>query len=330
MTSFSKFLVKGRDAQEVLQGIVANDVDVPPGTTVYTGMLNERGTYESDFTLTRITDDQYLLVTGTAQATRDFDTIEKAIPHDRHCTLVDVTGQYAVLAVMGPRSRELLQSVSKADWSNEAFGFGQSREVDLGYATVRATRLTYVGELGWELYVPVEFAVGVYETLHQAGKAFGLVDAGYYAIDSLRIEKGYRAWGRELTPDTNPFEAGLSFACKLDKEIPFRGRDALLKLRAEPLTRRMVVLTVDGADRMLWGGEAILRDGKPVGFVSSAAFGHTLGCPVAMGYVNNLEGVADAAYLNSGRYAIDVAGELLPAIVHLKAPYDPRSERVKC
>jgi 4-methylaminobutanoate oxidase (formaldehyde-forming) len=330
MTSFSKFLVKGRDAQEVLQGIVANDVDVPPGTTVYTGMLNERGTYESDFTLTRITDDQYLLVTGTAQATRDFDTIEKAIPHDRHCTLVDVTGQYAVLAVMGPRSRELLQSVSKADWSNEAFGFGQSREVDLGYATVRATRLTYVGELGWELYVPVEFAVGVYETLHQAGKAFGLVDAGYYAIDSLRIEKGYRAWGRELTPDTNPFEAGLSFACKLDKEIPFRGRDALLKLRAEPLTRRMVVLTVDGADRMLWGGEAILRDGKPVGFVSSAAFGHTLGCPVAMGYVNNPEGVADAAYLNSGRYAIDVAGELLPATVHLKAPYDPRSERVKC
>jgi heterotetrameric sarcosine oxidase gamma subunit len=330
MTSFSKFLVKGRDAQSVLQGLVTNDVAVPPGTAVYTGMLNERGTYESDFTLTRLADDQYLLVTGTAQTTRDFDTLEKAIPHDKHCTLVDVTGQYAVLAVMGPRSRELLQSVSKADWRNEAFAFGQSREVDIGYATVRATRLTYVGELGWELYVPVEFALGVYETLHAAGQAFGLVNAGYYAIDSLRIEKGYRAWGRELTPDTHPFEAGLSFACKLDKDIPFRGRDALLKLRAEPLRRRMLVLTADSAaDRMLWGGEAILRDGKPVGFVSSAAFGHTLGCPVAMGYVNHPDGVADAAYLGSGRYEIDVAGELLPATVHLKAPYDPRSERVR-
>lgn len=330
MTSFSKFLVKGRDAEEVLQGIVANDVAVPPGTTVYTGMLNERGTYESDFTLTRLAADQYLIVTGSAQTTRDFDYIEKSIPHDRHCTLVDVTGQYAVLAVMGPRSRELLQSISKADWSNDGFPFGQSREVDIGYATVRATRLTYVGELGWELYVPVEFAAGVYETLHTAGKPFGLLNAGYYAIDSLRIEKGYRAWGRELTPDSNPFEAGLSFACKLNKQIPFRGREALLKLRDEPLRRRMVVFTADGAaDRMLWGGEAILRNGAPVGFVSSAAFGHTLGCPVAMGYINKPDGVADAAYLTSGRYEIDVAGDLLPATVHLKAPYDPRSERVK-
>ncbi|RFU49567.1 FAD-dependent oxidoreductase [Paraburkholderia sp. DHOC27] len=330
MTSFSKFLVKGRDAETVLQGIVANDVAVAPGTTVYTGMLNERGTYESDFTVTRLSHDQYLIVTGSAQTTRDFDYIEKSIPQDKHCTLVDVTGQYAVLAVMGPRARDLLQSVSRADWSHAAFPFGQSREVDLGYATVRATRLTYVGELGWELYVPVEFAAGVYETLQQAGAAFGLVNAGYYAIDSLRIEKGYRAWGRELTPDVNPFEAGLAFACKLDKDIAFRGREALLKLRDAPLRRRMVVLTADGAaERMLWGGEAILRDGQPVGFVSSTAFGHTLGCPVAMGYINHPDGVADAAYLASGRYAIDVAGELLPATVHLKAPYDPRSERVK-
>jgi heterotetrameric sarcosine oxidase gamma subunit len=330
MTSFSKLLVKGRDAEAVLQGIVSNDVAVPPGTTVYTAMLNERGTYESDFTVTRLSHDQYLIVTGSAQTTRDFDYIEKSIPHDKHCTLVDVTGQYAVLAVMGPRSRDLLQSISKANWSNAAFAFGQSREVDIGYATVRATRLTYVGELGWELYVPVEFAAGVYETLQQAGARFGLVNAGYYAIDSLRIEKGYRAWGRELTPDSNPFEAGLAFACKLDKDIPFRGREALLKLRDEPLRRRMVVLTANGAaDSMLWGGEAILRDGKPVGFVSSAAFGHTLGCPVAMGYINNPDGAADTAYLTSGQYAIDVAGELLPATVHLKAPYDPRSERVK-
>ncbi len=330
MSSFSKFLVKGRDAQAVLQYIVANDVDVPPGTTVYTGMFNDRGTYESDFTLCRLAYDQYLIVTGSAQTTRDFDYIEKQIPQDQHCTLVDVTGQYAVLAVMGPRARDLLQSVSKADWSNASFAFGQSREVDLGYATVRATRLTYVGELGWELYVPVEFAVGVYEMLHAAGKQFGLVNAGYYAIDSLRIEKGYRAWGRELTPDYNPFEAGLQFACKLKKDIAFRGRDALMKLREQPVCRRMVVLTVDGATQhMLWGGEAILRNGKAVGFVTSAAFGHTLGCPVAMGYVNNPDAAASVDYLSTGHYAIDVAGETLPATLHLKAPYDPRSERVK-
>jgi len=331
MTSFSKFLVKGRDAEAVLQHIVANDVAVPPGTTVYTGMLNERGGYESDFTLTRLAADEYLIVTGSAQTTRDFDTIDKRIPHDKHCMLVDVTGQYAVLAVMGPLSRDLLASVSKADWSNDAFAFGQSREVDIGYATVRATRLTYVGELGWELYVPVEFAVSVYDTLHAAGAHFGLKNAGYYALESLRIEKGYRAWGRELSPDTHPFEAGLAFACKLDKNIEFIGRDALLKLRNEPLHRRLVVLTADGAsDRMLWGGEAILRDGKAVGFVSSAAFGHTLGCPVAMGYVKRDDGHAlDNAWLANARYEIDVAGERLPATLHLKAPYDPASTRVK-
>jgi 4-methylaminobutanoate oxidase (formaldehyde-forming) len=331
MTSFSKFLVKGRDAETVLQRIVANDVAVPVGTTVYTGMLNERGGYESDFTLTRVADDQYLLVTGSAQTTRDFDTLDKRIPPDSHCMLVDVTSQYAVLAVMGPHARDLLASVSKADWSNEGFAFGQSREVDIGYATVRATRLSYVGELGWELYVPVEFAVGVYETLQAAGKRFGLKNAGYYALESLRIEKGYRAWGRELSPDTNPFEAGLAFACKLDKDMPFIGRDALVKLRDEPLQRRLVVFTADGAsDRMLWGGEAILRDGKAVGFVSSAAFGHTLGCPVAMGYVKRDDGAPpDQAWLTSGRYQIDVAGDLLPATLHLKAPYDPASARIK-
>ncbi|HKR46839.1 MAG TPA: FAD-dependent oxidoreductase [Paraburkholderia sp.] len=330
MTSFAKLLVKGRDAEAVLQGIVANDVAVPVGTTIYSGILNDRGAYESDVTLTRLAEDQYLVVTGSAQATRDFDYLEKAIGHDRHCVLVDVTSQYAVLAVMGPHSRALLQSVSKSDWSPAAFPFGQSREVDIGYATVRATRVSYVGELGWELYVPVDFAVGVYETLHAAGEAFGLVNAGYYAIESLRLEKGYRAWGRELSPEHTPFEAGLAFACKLDKDIAFRGRDALLRLRDQPLQRRLAVFSAAGAsDRMLWGGEGILRDGKPVGSVTSAAFGHTLGCPVAMGYLSRPDGAVDAGWLAQGRYTIDVAGEPIPATLHLQAPYDPRSLRLK-
>ncbi|KUE90800.1 FAD-dependent oxidoreductase [Cupriavidus necator] len=339
MSSFSKYIVKGADAEAVLQYVMSNDVAVPPGQTVYTAMLNDRGTYESDLTVTRLAHDQYLLVTGSAQTTRDFNYIERLIPADKRCAIVDVTGQYAVLAVMGPRSRELLQSVSRTDFSNQAFPFGTSKEIDLGYATVRATRLTYVGELGWELYVPVEFAVGVHDTLHEAGKRFGLVNAGYYAIESLRIEKGYRAWSRELTTDIHPFEAGLSFACKLNTDIPFRGREALLKLRAAggaaQVRRRVAVVTLDGAsEAMLWGGEAILRtapDGtvRPAGFVTSAAFGHTLGCPVGMGLLARADGPADAAWIEGGKYHVDLAGELLPARIHLRAPYDPASERTK-
>jgi len=292
-------------------------------------MLNERGGYESDFTLTRLARDQYLLVTGSAQTTRDLDFIERRIPAGKHCSIVDVTGMYAVLAVMGPRSRELLQAVSKTDWSNAAFPFASSREVDIGYATVRATRLTYVGELGWELYVPVEFAAGVYATLHAAGDGYGLVDAGYYAIDSLRIEKGYRAWGRELTPEINPFEAGLGFACKLASSIPFRGREALAGCREQGLQRRIVALTVAAPQAMLWGGEAILRDGQPAGFVTSAAYGHTLGLPVALGLIQGAGARVDPEFIAAGRFAIDLAGELLPATVHLRAPVDPAGTRVR-
>ena len=333
MSSFAKFIVKGRDAEATLQAIVANDVAVPVGKTVYTGMLNDRGGYESDFTLTRTARDEYLIVTGSAQATRDRDFIERQIPESSRCVIVDVTAMYAVLAVMGPQSRTLLQSVSKADWSDQGFPFGWSREVDIGYANVRATRLTYVGELGWELYVPVEFAVGVYETLHDASRALppgaGLIDAGYYAIDSLRIEKGYRAWGRELSPERNPFEAGLQFACKLGQDIPFRGRDALLAIQREGIRRCVAALTVDAPDAMLWGGEAILRDGRPAGFVTSAAYGHTMGRPVAMGLIEHHSVTKSRNEIVAGRFEIDLAGVRLPAAAHLRAPYDPSNFRIR-
>jgi len=329
MSSFSKFIVKGRDAESVLQYLMANDVAVPPGRTVYSAMLNERGGFESDLTLTRLAHDEYLVVTGSAQTTRDFNYIERRIPTDKRCVIVDVTGLYAVLAVMGPRSRELLTRVSRANFANQHFPFGSSREVDLGYATVRATRLTYVGELGWELYVPVEQAVAVYETLHEAGADLGLVDAGYYAIESLRIEKGYRAWGRELTPDYTPLEAGLGFAVKLGTGIPFRGREALLALRQHGLMRRMVVLSVADPGPVLWGGELIVRDGRPAGHVTSAAYGHTLGSAVAMGYVGSNTAQVEDSVIEAGRYQIDVAGALVEARVHRHAPYDPRSARVR-
>ncbi len=329
MTSFSKFLVKGHDAEAVLQHIMANDVAVRVGRTVYSAMLNDRGGFESDLTLTRIAADQYLIVTGSAQTTRDLNYIERRIPCDRRCMIVDVTGMYSVLAVMGPNSRELLSSVSSADFSNAAFPFGSSREVDLGYATVRATRLTYVGELGWELYVPVEQTVSVYETLGNAGQDFGLCDAGYYALESLRLEKGYRAWGRELTPDYTPLEAGLGFAVKLSSGIPFRGRDALLKQRAEGVTRRMAAFTLTDRDATLWGGELILRNGKPAGHLTSAAYGHTIGCAVGLGYVVNDSGRVDDPYLIGGSYQVDIAGTLVNAELHVHAPYDPAARRVK-
>ena len=333
MSSFAKLLIQGPEAHSALQWLVANDVPAAPGATVYTGMLNERGGYESDFTITCIDDDQFMVVTSSGSAVRDRDVIERAIrSRDLRCAVTDITPMHSMLAVMGPRSRELLQRVSTARFDSAAFPFGTSQEIDLGYATVRATRLTYVGELGWELYVPVEFAAGVYAQLSEAGHDLGLVDAGYYAIDSLRLEKGYRAWGRELTPDINPYEAGLAFAIRLDKPA-FRGKRALQALKdaggSAAVARRVVSLVVDAAHTNLWGGELILRNNSPVGFVTSAAFGHTIGRPVALGIISNAHGPADPAWIEGGRYTIDLAGERFGAAVSLKAPYDPSSSRTR-
>jgi 4-methylaminobutanoate oxidase (formaldehyde-forming) len=335
MSSFGKLLVKGEDAHAVLQYLVANDVPTTTGRTVYTGMLNERGGYESDFTITCIDWDEFLIVTGSAQPVRDRDVIERALaamPRRMHCTLADLTAMYAMLAVMGPRSRELLSRVTTARLDDGSFPFATSQLIDLGYATVRATRLTYVGEMGWELYVPVEFAVAVYEELMRAGADLGVRNGGYYAIESLRLEKGYRAWGRELTPDVNPFEAGLAFAVDWDKG-DFRGRAALQGIRAaggnSAVQRRVVSLLVDATDTNLWGNELILRDEVPVGFVTSAAFGHSVGRPAALGLVTNPAGPAEKGWIESGRYRIDLAGERFSATVSTRAPYDPAGERVR-
>jgi 4-methylaminobutanoate oxidase (formaldehyde-forming) len=331
MSSFAKLVLKGPDAEAALEWLIASEVPTTVGQTVYTGMLNARGGYESDFTITRTDAQEFLIVTGSAQAVRDRDVIERALAdmHPRpRCELFDVTPIFAMLAVMGPRSRELLQRVSTARFDNASFPFGTSQEIDLGYATVRATRLTYVGELGWELYVPVEFAVGAYEALLRAGVDLGVKNAGYYAIDSLRLEKGYRAWGRELSPDINPIEAGLGFAVR-KSDTPFRGREAVQRARAEGVKRRVVSLVINAAHTNLWGGELILRDGQPVGFVTSAAFGHAIGKPVALGIVTRSDGLADAAWVDGGRWEIDLAGERYAAQVSLKAPYDPQGLRVK-
>ncbi len=334
-TSFSKYLVTGPQALAALQWLCTADVDVPPGRTVYTGMLNAAGRYEADITVTRLAADQFLIFSSAASTERDLDHIRRRLGDApgrpaAGTQVVDVTSAYAVYGVMGPRSRELLTRVSRADLSGDAFGFGQSRQIDLGYATVRATRLTYVGELGWELCVPAEFAVGVYEDLMAAGAGLGVVNAGYYAIESLRLEKAYRAFGRELTPDYGPVEAGLLFACKLKTEIGFLGRAAVEKVRAAGPRQRLVSFVLDDPDVMMWGGELLLRDGIAAGLVTSAAWGATIGASVGMAYVRHRDGdVVTPEYLRSGHYQVNVGGQLTGAAVSLRPPFDPDGEKVR-
>ena len=327
-TSFSKYLLVGPDAEQGLQWLCTNDVAVPLGKAVYTGMLNERGTYESDLTITRTGAVEFLIVSSAATTERDKDHIRKNLPAGSRAELVDVTSAMAVFGVMGPRSRALLATLTDADLSDAGFPFGTSRQISLGYATVRATRITYVGELGWEIYVPSEFAVGVYDDLMAAGEQFGVRRGGYYTIESLRLEKGYRAFGRELTPNDNPVEAGLLFTCKLTSDIEFLGRAAVERAKAEGPRRRLVSFAVDSADPMLWGGELIRRDGEVAGQVSSAAWGATTGACVGLGYLR-APTVITPDWVRAGRYTVDVGGTVYPITVSLGPIYDPGNERIR-
>jgi 4-methylaminobutanoate oxidase (formaldehyde-forming) len=329
-TSFGKLLVIGRDAEQALQRLCTADVAVEPGRAVYTGMLNERAGYEADVTVTRVAADRYLLVTSAASPVRDAAWIERHVRTGEHVSVVDVSSAYAVVGVMGPASRRLLGRLGPADLSDEAFPFSTSREIALGYATVRATRITYVGELGWELYVPAEFAVGVYEDLMAAGADLGLVDAGYSAINSLRLDKGYRAFGSDLTPDHTPLEAGLRFTCKLATPIDFVGRAALEAAIAAGARRRLVSLRVADPDAMLWGGELMLHDGAPAGQVSSAAWSATCGAAVGLAYVWRTDrGPVSAGDIKTGAWEVMVGDSVSPIEVRMGALYDPTSARVR-
>ena len=322
-TSFSKYVVAGPGAVAALQWICANDVDVPLGRCVYTPLLNRHGCYESDLTVTRTGQEEFLLVSSSATTVRDQDWIRRNLPEGSPVSVRDVTTAYAVIGVMGPRSRDLLGRLTGADLSEGGFPFATSRELDLGAATVRATRMTYVGELGWELLVPVEFAAGVYDALTEAGADLGVADAGYYAIESLRLEKGYRAFGRELTPDYTPVEAGLVFATKLKTDVDFLGRAALEAHRAALAVggprRRLVSVVVDSPEPMLWGGELVLRDGAPAGQVTSAAWGETVGSCVGLAYLRH-DAAVTSDWLAEGGFEVDVAGERFPVRVTLAAP----------
>jgi glycine cleavage system aminomethyltransferase T/glycine/D-amino acid oxidase-like deaminating enzyme len=287
-SSFGKLLLQGRDALAVLRRLCANQMDLPLGRMVYTAMLNARGGFESDLTVMRLAADRFMLITGSAQPVRDADWINRHIAADQHAVLTDVSPMWSVLSVMGPRAAELLARVSPDDVSPAALKFAHSAEIDLGHARVRAARMSYVGGPGYELYVPVEMTRHVYLALQEAGADLGLRDAGYYALDALRIEAGRRAWGAELGPDETPLEAGLMFAVKLDKPQAFIGQEALRRAQGEPLRKKLLSFVFDDPAVYAWGGESIVIDGQPVGELSSVGHSPAAGACVGLGYVRGL------------------------------------------
>ncbi len=326
-TSFAKFALKGRDAEAALSWIAANDVARPVGTLVYTQMLNDRGGIEADLTVVRRARDEYYIVTGTGFATHDFNWIRRNIPEGMNAELFDITSSNSVLSLMGPKARDILQAVTRADVSNASFPFGTAQVIGIAGCPVLAMRVTYVGELGWELHFPVEYATAVYAALHGAGAPHGLRNAGYRAIETMRLEKGYRAWASDIGPDHTPDEAGLGWAVKLRKNIPFKGRDAVAEQRAGGVEKMLATFTT-APDVILTGRETIYRNGKRVGWLTSGGFGHTIGKSIGMGYVRNAEGVTKD-YVMSGDYELEVATVRVPAEVTLKPLFDPGMERVK-
>ena len=320
-TSFSKLLLQGRDALAVLQRLCANEIDVAVDKMVYTAMLNERGGFESDLTVIRqqptAMGENFLIITGSGQAVRDFDWISRHIGPDERAILTDVSALYCVLSVMGPKASELLSRVSPDDLSAQGLKFSCTKMIDLGLARVRAARMSYVGGPGYELYVPVEMARHVYLALKATGADFGLRDAGYYALDALRIEQGRRAWGVELGPDETPWEAGLSHAVKLDKSVDFVGKTSLLASKSKPLRKKLVTLVFESPAAYAWGGEAIIVRGETVGEISSVGWSPRAGACIALGYVRG----APANELHDGTAAvIELWGEPTAVRLHDRWP----------
>ena len=327
ISSFGKLLVQGRDALALLQKLSAGDVDVAPGQVVYTQWLNARGGIEADVTVTRVAETEFLVLTAAATVGRDASRVLRHIG-DAFVTVTDVSAGYAMMSVMGPRSRDLLAPLTDADLSNDAFPFRSSRLIDLGWTYIRATRITYVGELGWELLVPSDAAVHVYDAVTQGGQALGLRHAGYHALNSLRMEKAYRSWGHDIGWADTPVEAGLGFAVAWDKPGGFIGQEAVVKRRAEGPVRRLVQISFDDPDVWAYHDEPIYRDDVLAGRIASVSYGHTLGRTVGLGYVGT-DVPVDADWVTSGTYTVEVAGVRYPATVSLRPMYDPANECVR-
>lgn len=327
-SSFAKFELSGRDAAAALELICANAVARQPGRLTYTQILNTRGGIECDLTVARLTEDRFYIVTGTGSRTHDFAWIEEHLPSAADARLADVTEEYGTLSLMGPLARDVLAAVTGADVSTAAFPFGRVQAIEIASHKVRALRVTYVGELGWELHVPIAGTGDVFDALMAAGRPHGIRPTGYRAIESLRLEKCYRAWGSDITPNDNPFEAGLGWAVKLRGDTPFIGREACEAAAGRPLAKRLTGFTTADPEVVLLGRETILRNGEPVGYLTSGGYGYTVEKPIGYGYVRNEAGVDDA-FLSSGKYELVVANERFAATIQMAPLYDPQGERVK-
>jgi len=332
LSTFGKIRVEGRDAEAVLQLICANDIAVAPGRIVYTPWLNRNGGVEADVTVSRLSADVFLIVTPTASVLRDLAWLKRHIPDGAHCVATDVTVAEACLGAMGPRSRELLASLIDGPLGNDAFPFGTWREVEIGYAVARAHRLSFAGELGWELYVPVDMARNVFDTLMSRGADIGLRLCGTHALGGCRLEKAYRDYGHDMASTDHVLEAGLGFAVKPDKAKgrfgDFIGHEAVLRMREAGLSRRLVQFLLADPRPLLYGNEAILRDGRVAGYLTSGAYGHHLGAAVGLGYVDCRPG-EHAADLLASSYTIEVACEPVPARASLDPLYDPKGTRLR-
>lgn len=330
-SNFAKFMVEGPAALAALERICANRIDKPVGSLIYTQWLNEKGGIEADVTVTRLGETKFMILTGGPMQVRDFDWLTKHLPRDEAVWAYDVTNAWTMLSIMGPRSRDLLQRLTPASLATEHFPFGTSQQIELGYTRVIANRLTYVGELGWELLVPVEFSLHVYERLLDAGAEFGLVHAGHFAVDSCRMEKAYRRWGHDIDEDGTPIDAGLRFAIDFDK-ADFIGRDAVIAQRdAGTIRQRLVLFQLEQDDvdtPLLFHGEPIFLGDRCVGSITSGAWGHRIGKSLGIGYVSDRDNVT-AEMVTMGAFEIEVAMKRYQAIARLQPWYDPKSERVR-
>ena len=322
-SSFAKIEISGAGALAFLQRLCANDLDRPVGSITYTQMLNTRGGIECDFTVTRLAEELFLIVTGTAFGNHDLGWIRAHLPADGSVRVRDITSSRACLGIWGPRARDILAPLTRDDLSNEAFPYLTAREITLAHVPVLALRVTYVGELGWELYPPSEYGRGLWQTLWEAGRAQGMLAGGYRAIDALRLEKGYRVWSSDITPEETPYEAGLGFAVRLDKGTDFIGREALLARKAAGPRRRLACLVLDDPRSVTLGNEPVRIDGAIVGRVTSGGYGHAVGKSIAYAYLPPERAVPGT------RGEIDVFGAWVGAEVVREPLWDPAGERIR-
>jgi 4-methylaminobutanoate oxidase (formaldehyde-forming) len=330
MSFMSKFLVQGRDAGRCLEQVSANHVDGAPGTITYTQWLDDGGKLQADLPVTKLDDEKFWVVCSDNTLRHVETWMRRRFPEDAHAFVTDVTSGWAQLNVQGPRARELLQSLTSADLSNAAFPFRAAREIDLGFARVLCVRITYLGELGYELYIPTEQATHVYDRVVAAGAAFGLRHAGLKALASLRMEKGYRDYGHDIDNTDGPLEAGLGFALDLKKPGGFIGKEAVLAARAAgPLTRRLVQVLVKDPEAMLFHAEPVLRDGKALGYVRAASYGHTLGGAVGLVMVDGGGVTVHQKFLDAGTWEVEIAAKRYPAKLSVRPLYDPDNQRIK-